>query len=89
MIKVHVPMVRGVRYESVAGKHDTGEVPSPVARVSATDAEVMATPASITISRSTTLGVDLSKNECQAWVNLTGLLSRRKAHRSGRCSICK
>lgn len=80
-------MVRGVRYESVAGKHDTGEVPSPVARVRATEAEAIATPANIMISRSMTLGVDLSKNECQAWVNLTGLLSRKKAHRGGRSGI--
>ena len=58
-------MVSGVKKERVVGTQEIGDVPSPVALVNPTDAATNAKPMSITIIRSTTLGVFLSKNACQ------------------------
>lgn len=65
MRNVMVPRVSGVMYESVAGMHEMGELPSPVVRMSAMDIAMERKPPNSTTRRRITLGMVLLKKANQ------------------------
>lgn len=73
--KVHMPMVQAVVKLKTAGMHEMGEVPSPEARVSATEAATSARPKNMTAKRKIMFGAERSKKVCQRSVKFMRLFS--------------